>query len=43
MQATVAELLVLVTLSQLTDCALAFCWKPNINPFMGIRHNIFGV
>jgi len=32
----VTELLVLVTLlSHLTCCAHAFCWKPNLNPFMG--------
>ena len=29
-------MLVLVTLlSHLTCCAHAFCWKPNLNPFMG--------
>ena len=35
----VTELLVLVTLlSHLTCCAHAFCWKPNLNPFMGTSH-----
>ena len=35
----VTELLVLVTLlSHLAGCAHAFCWKPNLNPFMGTSH-----
>ena len=34
----VTELLVLVTFSHLTGSAQAFCWKPNINPFMGTSH-----
>ena len=47
MMMAVTELLVLVTLSHLLAFAQAFCWKPNINPFMGTNHlkiddNIFG-
>ena len=34
-----SKLLVLVIFSHLTRCALSFCWKPNINPFMGINQN----
>ena len=47
MMTAATKLLVLVTFSHLAASAQAFCWKPNINPFMGINNlkiddNIFG-